>query len=461
MMEVYQERVRDLLPPAALAAGGGKAAAGGAAGVVAAVQRSIAGIGVGGVDGKWSKGLRADASSTAAAGSDADNLPVREVDGLVEVIGLNRVSVATVAEALAVIRAGSAQRATGSHALNDQSSRSHMIVRVHVERLRPASGDSDFASVINLVDLAGSERVHRTGVEGEALKEAAAINSSLSSLGAVISALRKGSPHIPFRDSKLTFLLKDSLIGGSKVLMLCCISPEDADASETLNSLTFAQRCRATALGRAASPSGSVAAAPSPAGSAGGASAPGSSGAAQRSKAGPVRGSGKATVDTAAASALSSSGRLLPSSAAAHGASAITPSAAGTTLRLGLSGAAAGRVVPRATTTAGPPAPAASAASLLYASLDGHDDDDAEEGAATGDATTDDFGAREQEAAEDDVERVARVDDGDDASARITAAAALASSGAAARPVARTGISGRPLGRATAGGGAVTGRFRF
>jgi len=115
------------------------------------------------------------------------------------------------------------------------------------------------ASCLNFVDLAGSERVLRTGAQGERLKEATAINGSLSTLGSVVAGLRRashlaaggaaGSVHVPFRDSKLTFVLKDALCGAAKVLLLAAVSPDMADVGETVHTLNFAARCRATALG--------------------------------------------------------------------------------------------------------------------------------------------------------------------------------------------------------------------
>lgn len=98
---------------------------------------------------------------------------------------------------------------------------------------------------MNLVDLAGSERLSKTGAEGDRLKEAQKINLSLSALGNVISALVDGkSHHIPYRDSKLTRLLQDSLGGNTKTVMIANCSPADYNYDETLSTLRYASRAK-------------------------------------------------------------------------------------------------------------------------------------------------------------------------------------------------------------------------
>ena len=152
-----------------------------------------------------------------------------------------------------IMKRGWNNRSVGSTLMNADSSRSHSIFSIHLER-------SDFelgnklqkdrkakirVAKLNLIDLAGSERQGKTGASGIRLKEASKINLSLSALGNVISALVDGkSSHIPFRDSKLTRLLQDSLGGNTKTIMLACLSPADNNAEETLSTLRYANRAK-------------------------------------------------------------------------------------------------------------------------------------------------------------------------------------------------------------------------
>ena len=131
--------------------------------------------------------------------------------------------------------------------MNADSSRSHSIFTVYLERCDQSDDGDNHIRVakLNLVDLAGSERQAKTGATGERLKEATKINLSLSALGNVISALVDGkSTHIPYRDSKLTRMLQDSLGGNTKTLMIACLSPADNNYEETLSTLRYANRAK-------------------------------------------------------------------------------------------------------------------------------------------------------------------------------------------------------------------------
>ncbi|CAI2351015.1 unnamed protein product [Caenorhabditis sp. 36 PRJEB53466] len=134
-------------------------------------------------------------------------------------------------------------RHVGATLMNKDSSRSHSIFTVYVEGMTESG--SIRMGKLNLVDLAGSERQSKTGATGDRLKEATKINLSLSALGNVISALVDGkSKHIPYRDSKLTRLLQDSLGGNTKTIMIACVSPSSDNYDETLSTLRYANRAK-------------------------------------------------------------------------------------------------------------------------------------------------------------------------------------------------------------------------
>ncbi|PIK38770.1 putative kinesin-like protein KIF16B [Apostichopus japonicus] len=155
---------------------------------------------------------------------------------------------------------GNNQRTTASTNMNNVSSRSHAIFTIRFTQAKfNADMPSETVSKINLVDLAGSERANSTGATGERLKEGANINKSLVTLGNVISALadvslasnnpkptrgKRKSLFIPYRDSVLTWLLKDSLGGNSKTIMVAAISPADVNYGETLSTLRYANRAK-------------------------------------------------------------------------------------------------------------------------------------------------------------------------------------------------------------------------
>lgn len=139
--------------------------------------------------------------------------------------------------------------------MNDQSSRSHALFTIFVRRQRlltpsdnvPDNDLETLTSKFHFVDLAGSERLKRTQATGERAREGISINCGLLALGNCISALgdkSKRALHVPYRDSKLTRLLQDSLGGNSQTLMIACVSPSDRDFMETLNTLKYANRAR-------------------------------------------------------------------------------------------------------------------------------------------------------------------------------------------------------------------------
>ncbi|XP_074769700.1 kinesin-like protein KIFC3 isoform X4 [Athene noctua] len=168
--------------------------------------------------------------------------------GQLYVPGLTEFRVQSVEDINKVFEFGHVNRATECTNLNEHSSRSHALLIITVRGLDRSTGLRTTGK-LNLVDLAGSERVGRSGAEGSRLREAQHINKSLSALGDVIYALRSRQGHVPFRNSKLTYLLQDSLSGDSKTLMMVQVSPAEKNTSETLCSLKFAERVRSVELG--------------------------------------------------------------------------------------------------------------------------------------------------------------------------------------------------------------------
>ncbi|XP_016350085.1 kinesin-like protein KIF17 [Sinocyclocheilus anshuiensis] len=156
-------------------------------------------------------------------------------------------TVHSVGECERIMDQGWRNRSVGYTLMNKDSSRSHSIFTIHLEICSTdAAGEEHLrAGKLNLVDLAGSERQSKTGATGDRLQEATKINLSLSALGNVISALVDGrSKHIPYRDSKLTRLLQDSLGGNTRTLMVACLSPADNNYEESISTLRYANRAK-------------------------------------------------------------------------------------------------------------------------------------------------------------------------------------------------------------------------
>ncbi|KFD49379.1 hypothetical protein M513_09742 [Trichuris suis] len=164
----------------------------------------------------------------------------------VYVAGLSMHPVHNVNECEKLLQKGMRNRATAATLMNTDSSRSHSIFTLHLEMFEIHHGREHIKTAkLHLVDLAGSERQSKTRAVGERLKEATRINLSLSALGNVISALVDGkSTHIPYRDSKLTRLLQDSLGGNTKTIMIACLSPADYNYEESLSTLRYANRAK-------------------------------------------------------------------------------------------------------------------------------------------------------------------------------------------------------------------------
>ncbi|KAL1006914.1 hypothetical protein UPYG_G00078840 [Umbra pygmaea] len=171
---------------------------------------------------------------------------VEEAGGRVSIRGLSLHPVHNEEEALSLLFEGEMNRIIGAHALNKHSSRSHCIFTVEIESRSRNLSDANFVtSKLNLVDLAGSERLGKTETEGQVLKEAMYINKSLSFLEqAILAVADRRRDHIPFRQSKLTHALKDSLGGKCNTVLVANIYGEAAHIEETLSTLRFASRMK-------------------------------------------------------------------------------------------------------------------------------------------------------------------------------------------------------------------------
>ncbi|KAM9107527.1 kinesin-like protein KIF21B isoform 4-T5 [Megaptera novaeangliae] len=196
------------------------------------------------------------------------NIKIHEdANGGIYTTGVTSRLISSQEELIQCLKQGALSRTTASTQMNVQSSRSHAIFTIHVCQVRlctrpdlvnetmtglpdgaaPSGEYETLTAKFHFVDLAGSERLKRTGATGERAKEGISINCGLLALGNVISALGDQSKkvvHVPYRDSKLTRLLQDSLGGNSQTIMIACVSPSDRDFMETLNTLKYANRAR-------------------------------------------------------------------------------------------------------------------------------------------------------------------------------------------------------------------------
>jgi kinesin family protein 16B len=222
-LEIYNEKVKDLLnvptPSGEKGVGGKKA-------------------------GKRSGSPRRKAGSTAS-------LRVRENPATGPFVeGLSVHTVSSGADINGLMEIGNAARTTAATLMNDTSSRSHAVFTIRFTQASFVAGiPAEKTSKLNLVDLAGSERTSSTGATGQQLKEGGSINKSLTTLGIVINELAKAAgpkaqKFIPYRDSVLTWLLRESLGGNSKTIMLAAISPAAVNFGETLSTLHYANRAK-------------------------------------------------------------------------------------------------------------------------------------------------------------------------------------------------------------------------
>ncbi|XP_076942047.1 kinesin-like protein KIN-14D [Bidens hawaiensis] len=205
MLEIYNETIRDLLAP-----------------------RPVSGTEAGGAGKQYAIRHDADGNTFVSDLTIADVFSIKDVSTLLQQAAHNR--------------------SVGKTDMNEHSSRSHLVFTLRIYGVNEST-EQQVQGVLNLIDLAGSERLSRSGATGERLKETQAINKSLSSLSDVIFALAKKDDHVPFRNSKLTYLLQPCLGGDSKTLMFVNVSPDPSSVGESLCSLRFAARVNSCEIG--------------------------------------------------------------------------------------------------------------------------------------------------------------------------------------------------------------------
>jgi len=192
--------------------------------------------------------LASDRSNAAGGAASGIELQMRYHPQLGSiVVNLTECPMECFDEALELLDFGAKKRVVGATQMNATSSRSHAVFTIQVRTKEACAGGSmESHAKVHFVDLAGSEKQKKTGASGNRLKEGIGINQSLTTLGRVISDLTKPSARsMPaFRDSKLTLLLKDALMGNSRTVLLACISPSKFNLEESISTLDFASRCK-------------------------------------------------------------------------------------------------------------------------------------------------------------------------------------------------------------------------
>ncbi|KAJ4822702.1 Kinesin-like protein KIN-14N [Turnera subulata] len=193
--------------------------------------------------------LSTNRDSSRLDGSNGKQCAIKhDANGNTHVSDLTIVDVRSSREVSFLLDQAARCRSVGKTQMNEQSSRSHFVFTLRISGSNEST-EQQVQGVLNLIDLAGSERLSKSGSTGDRLKETQAINKSLSSLSDVIFALAKKEDHVPFRNSKLTYLLQPCLGGDSKTLMFVNISPDPSSVGESLCSLRFASRVNACEIG--------------------------------------------------------------------------------------------------------------------------------------------------------------------------------------------------------------------
>lgn len=196
-------------------------------------------------------------------GQSTKKLQIREEkSGAIIIEGLKGEIVTSKLECLSLLNKGISQRVTSATQMNEGSSRSHAVFTITINQkivkvqpaedpdAEPVMSEENISAKFHFVDLAGSERIKKTGATGKLMQEGISINKGLLALGNVISALTDekkiaaGTAFVPYRDSKLTRILQDSLGGNSRTTMIACASPADTNLDESLSTIKYASRAR-------------------------------------------------------------------------------------------------------------------------------------------------------------------------------------------------------------------------
>ncbi|KAJ1287343.1 hypothetical protein BS78_02G002800 [Paspalum vaginatum] len=185
---------------------------------------------------------------TAQDGGSSKYNIKHDANGNTNVSDLTVVDVTSINEVSSLLRRAAQSRSVGRTQMNEESSRSHCVFTLRIFGVNEGT-DQQVQGVLNLIDLAGSERLNKSGATGDRLKETQAINKSLSCLSDVIFSIAKKDEHVPFRNSKLTYLLQPCLGGDSKTLMFVNLSPEVSSTGESICSLRFAARVNSCEIG--------------------------------------------------------------------------------------------------------------------------------------------------------------------------------------------------------------------
>nr|CAB3455435.1 unnamed protein product [Digitaria exilis] len=186
--------------------------------------------------------------TSAHDGGSSKYIIKHDASGNTHVSDLTVVDVTSINEVSSLLRRAAQSRSVGRTHMNEESSRSHCVFTLRIFGVNEGT-DQQVQGVLNLIDLAGSERLNKSGATGDRLKETQAINKSLSCLSDVIFSIAKKEEHVPFRNSKLTYLLQPCLGGDSKTLMFVNLSPEASSTGESICSLRFAARVNSCEIG--------------------------------------------------------------------------------------------------------------------------------------------------------------------------------------------------------------------